>query len=304
MSMKVVDSLSLLQSLPPGGAMSIGNFDGLHLGHRAILDAIKRSGLKTTVVTFEPHPLTVLRPDMAPPRLMSEAAKLEGLEQLGIDHVVLLRPTSEVLNLSARQFYEAVRDGARPRLIAEGKDFYFGKARQGTMQVLGEWCQQDRIELKQVDDVVVELPTKEVVEASSSLVRWLLLHGRTREANACIGGPFVLCGKVVAGNARGRAIGFPTANLDCGDQLVPHDGVYRASTTVDGNRFSIALSIGTTPTFDGQQRLIEAHLVGFTGDLYGKTLAIELGDWLRGQKKFRSKDELVEQLARDVLLCR
>ena len=298
--MSIIENLDSLSSIPPGSAVSIGNFDGVHLGHQAIIRTLISTGLSTTIVTFEPHPLSVLRPELAPPRLTSEAAKLRRLKELGVDHVVLLRPEPSVLNLSAREFYDRIRTGLKPGVMAEGKDFYFGKSRSGTTQVLRQWCEQDAIDLRIVQDAVVRLPGKQQVEVSSSLVRWLLLQGRTREANACLGSPYRIEGKVVRGNARGRTIGFPTANLDCGDQLIPADGVYAASCTVTGNPHAVALSIGSAPTFGGSARQVEAHLIDFSGDLYGQTLAIDVGDWVRGQMKFCSAPQLIEQLDRDV----
>jgi len=300
----ISEHIHSLVDAPQHAAVSIGNFDGLHLGHRKIIQTLTQSGLPVVVLTFEPHPLTVLRPDHAPPRLTPESLKLEILESLGVDHVVLLRPERELLDLSARAFYEAVRDGLKPKLMAEGSDFYFGNKRSGTISLLKKWCAIDSISLSIVDDATSLLAGTQEVSVSSSLVRWLLLHGRTRDASQCLGDSFSLRGKVVHGNARGRTIGFPTANLDCGDQLIPADAVYAAMCTIDGRRVAVALSIGSAPTFQQAARQVEAHLIDFQGDLYGRTLTIHIGDWIREQQKFISKQQLIDQLQRDVLFAR
>ena len=147
---------------------------------------------------------------------------------------------------------------------------------------------------------MVTLPGLHVVHASSSLARWLLAHGRVADAAAVLGRPYELAGRVVHGQKRGRTIGFPTANLDVLDHLVPANGIYAATATVGASEHRVALSIGTNPTFDGVRRTVEAYLLDFDGDLYGQTLALRLHRWLRGQVKYRGVDPLVDQLRRDV----
>lgn len=295
--------LDALRSAPAGCVMSIGNFDGLHVGHRQILRVARARAdarrVPLVLVTFEPHPLTVLRPNVAPPRLSQPATKPAALEALGVDHLIVLPPSPDVLNTSAEAFYELLRSAGVAEIV-EGRDFNFGKGRGGTIERLREWTTRDGITLTTVPDVEVRLTDLSIVAMRSSLIRWLLLHGRVRDAAIGLGSPYVLEGVVVPGEQRGRTIGFPTVNLACGEQLLPAEGVYAAATTIDGKRYAVALSIGTKPHFDGVGVAVEGYILDFTGDLYGRSLRVEVIEWLREQEKYPSLDVFLEQLNRDV----
>ncbi len=166
------------------------------------------------VVTFEPHPLTVLRPDRAPPRLTPPPLKREALARLGVDHLAVLPPTPDVLGLSAEDFWHLLRDGLRPAAIVEGPTFIFGKNRGGDMAKLRAWAAETVVRVHTADAVTVPLLDMHVPPVSSTLIRWLLLNGRARDAAICLGRPYTLRGTVVKGFQRGRTIGVPTANLD------------------------------------------------------------------------------------------
>lgn len=302
-SINVTKGLNGLRSLAPGGVLSVGNFDGLHLGHRKIIETARRllaPGARLAVVTFEPHPLTVLRPDLAPPRLTPPAMKRELLAAAGVDDLVELPPDPEVLNLSAEAFWAILRDEVRPTHVVEGESFNFGKGRGGTIDKLREWAAAGPVTLEIIEGVSVALLDLTVVEVSSSLIRWLTAHGRVRDAAICLGRAYALRGEVVKGHQRGRTIGVPTANLRVIEQLVPPDGVYAGRSTIDGETYPAAVSIGTMPTFGENQRQVEAHLIGFDGDLYEKTLEVELTDWIREQWKFPGLDALKDQMERDI----
>ena len=301
--MRIVEGLSGLRSLPAGAVVSVGNFDGLHCGHARILEVCRRrAGEAGTValVTFEPHPLTVLRPELAPPRLTPPALKEALLQEAGADYLVILPPEPAVLNLTAERFWGIVRDEARPAAMVEGDEFTFGKDRGGTIDTLRKWTAEAGIAMETVPPVRVALSNLAVVRVSSSLIRWLLGHGRVRDAAICLGRPYTLGGTVVMGKQRGRGLGVPTANLKPGEQLIPSDGVYAGRCRVAGVDYPAATSIGTLPTFGDCPRTIEAHLVGFSGDLYGQGLHLELLDWIRDQRKFASVDALKAQLTRDI----
>jgi riboflavin kinase/FMN adenylyltransferase len=182
----------------------------------------------------------------------------------------------------------------------EGAEFNFGKGRGGNIHRLREWCAASEVKLHVVGQVEVPLLDLRVVPVSSTVVRWLIAYGRARDAAICLGRPYELHGEVIKGYQRGREIGVPTANLSCAEQLVPDDAVYAGRCTVDGITFPAAVSIGTLPTFGECNRQIEAHLIGFSGDLYGRTLTVELLDWLREQRKYAGIDELKKQIARDI----
>ncbi len=285
--------------------MSIGNFDGIHVGHRKLLETAdamraKSSSGRVAIVTFEPHPLTVLRPELAPPRLTPSRTKQALLEAAGMDDYVILPPAPEVLNLTAEDFWAILRDEARPAHLIEGNTFTFGKGRGGTVDRLREWSAGSSITLDIVDPVDAVLLDLTVVPVSSSLIRWLVAHGRMRDAGICLGRPYTLPGDVVRGFGRGRQLGVPTANLHCDDQLIPADGVYAGRCAIDGTAYAAAVSIGSLPTFEARKFQVEAHLIGFDGDLYGRTIDVEMLDWVREQWKFDGVDALKAQIARDL----
>jgi riboflavin kinase / FMN adenylyltransferase len=303
--MMLLEGLSGLRQLPEGSIISIGNFDGIHLGHQRLLAhavELKRAGNApaTAVVTFEPHPLTVLRPQIAPPRLTTRQRKYDLLSAAGVDILVVLPPAPEVLDLTAEQFWHLLRDEARPSRLVEGSSFYFGKGRRGTIDNLRDWSAASNIALHVLDPLEAVLLDMLKVPVSSSLIRWLLENGRVRDAAICLGRAYELEGLVVAGAARGRELGFPTANLKCDQQLIPADGVYAGRCLVEGRSWLSAVSIGTNPTFGENPRTVEAHLIDFIGDLYGRTLRLELLDWQREQRTFAGVETLKNWIAGDI----
>jgi riboflavin kinase/FMN adenylyltransferase len=303
--MTIFQGLEGLRQLSAGSVLSIGNFDGIHRGHQRILEVAAKlrpdSGPgRVAVVTFEPHPLTVLRPGHAPPRLTPPELKRELLASAGVDDLVILPPVPEVLNCSAEAFWQILRDEVRPAHMVEGDSFTFGRARGGDINRLREWSAGTGVSLHVIEPVLVALLDLQVVPVSSSLIRWLLAHGRARDAAICLARPYVLEGMVVKGHQRGRTIGVPTANLACDAQLIPADGVYASRCRVEGRDYPVALSIGTMPTFGENARQVEAHLIGFDGDLYGRVLRVEVLDWLREQRKLPGIEALKAQLAKDI----
>jgi len=214
--------------------------------------------------------------------------------------VLLLKPEPSVLGMPAQDFWLTIRDQLRPNHLIEGPTFRFGKGAAGTVRSLAQWTVGSGVMLHLVPSVDTTLLNMEMSRVSSTLTRFLIANGRVRDAALCLGRACTLSGTVVEGYQRGRTIGVPTANLDVGEQMIPADGVYTARCTVAGQTYPTALSIGTTPTFAGpQRRQIEAHLIGFNGNLYGQTIDIEVIDWLRDQRKFSSVDGLKHQLADD-----
>jgi riboflavin kinase/FMN adenylyltransferase len=300
--MQTLHGIEGLKALPHGVVLSVGNFDGVHRGHRQILALANqyRGDAGVAVVTFEPHPLTVLRPQLAPPRLSMLPMKQSLLASLGVDHLVVLPPTPDVLNLTAEAFWQIICDDVRPTHMIEGETFNFGKGRGGSIDRLREWAAGSDVKLHVVDPVRVPLLDLQVVPVSSSLIRWLLIHGRVRDAAICLDRPYTLEGTVIKGYQRGRTIGVPTANLDCGDQLIPAEGVYAGRCDVGGKTYAAAISIGTMPTFGENQLQVEAHLIGFDGDLYDQMLRLEMVDWVREQWKFDGIEALKRRMAADI----
>lgn len=304
--MQLLEGIQGLRSLPPGCVLTIGNFDGVHIGHQAILSQMREfdRAAPAAVVTFEPHPLTVLRPQAAPPRLTSLERKREVVRSLGIEYYVTLPPSPDVLNLTAEEFWAILRDDVRPSHIVEGQTFNFGKGRGGTIERLQAWAASTPIRVHRLASQTAVLHDKTVVPVSSSVIRWLLGYGRVEDAAICLGRAYELNGEVIKGFQRGRQLGFPTANFDCGDQLVPADGVYAGCCVIDGQPYAAAVSIGSTPTFSERRYQVEVHLLDFDGDLYGQSLAVTLPRWVRDQRKFPSLDHLRAQLERDLRTVR
>jgi riboflavin kinase/FMN adenylyltransferase len=302
--MEIRHGLSGLRSVPPAAVLSVGNYDGIHLGHRRLLEWAHTlradGGGRISIVTFEPHPLTVLRPELAPPRLTTPQIKQAMLEAAGVDDYIVLPPAPEVLNLSAEEFWRILRDEVRPTHMIEGGTFNFGKGRAGNIDRLREWAADSDVRLHVVDPVEVALLDLTIAPVSSSLIRWLLAHGRVRDAAICLGRAYALRGEVIRGAGRGKGIGVPTANLCCIEQLIPADGVYAGRCNIAARTYAAAVSIGSVPTFDEGRFQIEAHLIGFDDDLYGKTIEVELIDWVREQWKFAGIDALKAQISRDI----
>ncbi len=303
--MQIVQGLDALRHLPAGSILSVGNFDGLHCGHQQILHQARslrhqHPGSLLCVVTFEPHPLTVLRPQQVPPRLMPLGLKQSLLADMGVDCLVILPPERQVLDLEALAFWQILRDQAQVRHLVEGMSFTFGKNRRGTIEQLQQWTQGSPVTLHLTPTLSLPLLDCRLTPVSSSIIRWLLNEGRARDAAICLGRPYLIEGQVVKGHGRGRGIGIPTANLQVADQLIPADGVYAGRCRHNGRRFGAALSIGTMPTFGPNARQIEAHLIAFDGDLYGQRLPLELLDWLRPQRRYADVQQLQTQIVRDL----
>jgi riboflavin kinase / FMN adenylyltransferase len=301
--MKVVHALEGLRSIPRGAVMTVGNFDGVHLGHKRLLDYGRTLNSPLVVVTFEPHPLTALRPQMAPPRLTPHAMKNDLLAAAGVDVLVELAPEREVLSIAARAFFDLLVNELKVSHLVEGPDFNFGKGREGNITNLKAWAQGTSMQVHVLDELTMALANLHLVEVRSSLIRWLVAYGRMRDAAICLGRPYTLRGTIIRGFQRGRQLGMPTANFDCGEQFVPCDGVYAGRCRVDGTIYPAGVSIGTLPTFGETKRQVEAHLLGFDGDLYGQTMEVELLDYLREQIKFASLDALKERMWADLRRC-
>ncbi len=302
--MKFLHGLEAVTPPLPRSVLTVGNFDGVHRAHQKLVEQARTCAaspdIPVVVLTFDPHPLSVVTPDRAPARLYPMEEKLRRLEAVGADIVVVAHSDPALLGLTAERFVlDVLQQRFHPTHIVEGPSFGFGRGRAGTPELLRRLAAGFDCEVQIVDPVTLWIDEDELL-VSSSLIRRLLTVGKARHAAACLGCPYPLFGEVVQGDRRGRTIGFPTANLEPGDQLVPADGVYAGKAVVDDVAHSCAISIGTTPTFDGTARRIEAHLLDFDGDLYGKQMRLEFERFLRAQRAFPSADALTEQLRRDV----
>ena len=310
-----LDSPDLVAALGPQAsrcALTIGNFDGVHRGHQQIIAQAAllaaNAGDLTVVVTFEPHPLSVVTPAKAPARLMPPEEKLACLAAAGADITVVIEANRDLLSTTAEDFIERLAARLHPGHIVEGSSFGFGRGRTGTVDTLRSLGRQRDFHVTIVDPVRVQLDGETKVDVSSSLIRTLVAEGRVHRAALCLGRPYTLIGRVTTGQRRGVTLGYPTANLAVDDQLVPADGVYAGFAVAGTARRPAAISIGTTPTFsadpqrpgDGPQSKIEAYLLDAEVDLYNQDLRLEFGKWLREQQRFESAGELRAQIAKDV----
>ena len=298
----------------PPTSVAIGNFDGVHLGHQALL-AEARRGVRghgqAVALTFYPHPARVLAPAKAPPLIMPLERRLALLADTGIDATVVQPFTRELSSVSAEDFIRdvLVRDLAASSVVV-GPDFRFGRGRAGDVQLLETLGRALSLSVSVIAPVTVGT-TAGSQRCSSTRIRQLVEAGEVRGARWLLGRPFELEGAVVQGAARGRTIGFPTANLVPETELRPAVGIYAARAVLldgpaSGTTHLAAVSIGYNPTFEAQGApvTVEAHLLDFAGDLYGRRLRLELWDRLRDEQKFESVDALVAQIAADVARVR
>jgi riboflavin kinase/FMN adenylyltransferase len=304
--------------MSPPSVLTIGTFDGVHLGHQSLVRrareiAAKHPGSRVVALVFKPNPLEVLRPESAPPRLSTFDQRRAWILEAGADEVVRLEPTRELLSETPEQFVRICVERFKPVAFVEGDDFHFGKARAGNVRVLGDLGKQFGFSVEVVPTVSVALTDHQYVPARSTVIRWLLAGGRVRDAAIVLSRPYEILGEVVRGDRRGRTIGFPTANLDT-QAMIPADGVYAARADLpDGRTLPAAVSIGTKPTFGENRRAVEAFLLrpGASGQWspieglpeYGWTLRLHMLAWVREQVRFGSLPALLDQMARDCRRC-
>ncbi len=293
--MKVFSSLTAASTGElKGCALALGNFDGVHLGHRALFAEAAKHGA-VAALTFQPHPGKVLQPQLAPKLISTQARKLELLEAAGVQAVIVQPFSMEYARTAPAEFEAALFDGVGAKTIVVGYDFTYGSKRAGTVKTLEVAAASRGAKVQVVSAVSIE-----GVVVSSSKVREYVLDGRVEAAARLLGRPFDIDGVVVRGAGRGRTIGFPTANIDTLNELRPAPGVYALRVRVDERWVAGAANIGVKPTFGGGEVTIEAHLLDFTGDLYGRTLRLQFIERLRGEQRFASVDELKSQIARDI----
>lgn len=305
--MKVYTSLAEIPEDFGPSAVTIGKFDGVHIGHHRMIDQLlaeaREDSLVPTVLTFDRNPLSVVAPAACPPSLVSNDQKLELLERLGVAATVMLTFDRAFSEQTAECFIERVLVQAlRARIVSAGPDFRFGHGGKGNIALLEEVGRRDGFEVGHFP--LVEQDGRRV---SSTWVRELLGEGRVREAGKLLGRRPSVRGTVVRGAQRGRTLGFPTANLALEPEgLVPADAVYAAWATVSGERYPAAVSIGNNPTFEGvPARQVEAHLLTpdfgpLDIDLYGRTVELDFVDHIRGMKKFDGVDALIARITTDI----
>ncbi len=306
---KIIHDLDAIETPFEKSVLLIGNFDGVHRGHQqllaqgALFAAADHAPL--VLLTFDPHPLSILRPERAPEKLSTISEKASLLENFGVSVLIVAKTTPDLLAIQAEQFIEFICRKCNPTHIVEGATFRFGKNRRGTPELLAQLGHHHNYQACIIDPVRLQIDNDQTTPISSSVIRRLISSGHVGRAALCLGRPYTICGTVVSGAGRGKNLGFPTANLGHVDQLIPADGVYAgAAILTDGSRHLAGISIGTTPTFGGDERKIEAHLVDYQGTISRETIRVEFGMWIRKQKKFPSANELKQQIAKDIQAIR
>jgi len=291
-----------LASVTPQGKtlLTIGVFDGVHAGHRYLLGELQQQAAKANllsgVVTFSPHPQSVLHPVRQLPWLSDLDDRVTTLQQLGLDMIAVLTFTPRLAQLSAHDFMSLLREHLKMQGVMVGPDFVLGRRGEGDIHLLRILGDEMEFTVHVVTPFTVE---GDVV--SSTLIRQSLAQGDMRRVEKLMGRRFYLRGKVITSDRRGRLLGFPTANLDIQpQQALPDSGIYATITQVDGERFPSATNVGTRPTFGEGERMVETHLLNYRGDLYGRKITVEFVKKVRDEQRFPSAEELIIQMQKDV----
>ena len=315
---KIIETISGLDELKrveKGCVLTIGNFDGVHLGHQEIISLARKladqRNSELVLMTFEPHPVAILYPEKAPGVLTTMVLKKHLLARLGVDCLVILESSYRILNLSPESFVdEFLQKSSRPAVVVEGEDFNFGYGRSGNVRILKELGQRFNFEIVIVPGKEIKLADEQTARVSSTLIRHLLHKGKVADAATALGRYYRLSGQTTLGKGKGRKLGFPTANIDPVNQIIPAEGVYAGFVEIadteeqlseSKSKLPAAFSIGRAKTFiSDHPLLVEAHILGQDpGDLYGKYLAMDFVDFIRHQQKFTSPQQLSTQIAKD-----
>jgi riboflavin kinase/FMN adenylyltransferase len=307
--MEVLRDPSACPRPPAGTAVTIGAYDGVHLGHRAVIAEVRRRaaarGLASAVVTFDRHPASVVRPESAPRLLTDLDQKLELLAATGVDYCLVITFDEARSQEPADEFVREVLAAClAARVVVVGDDFHFGHRRSGNVELLRTMGAELGFEVEGLDLVGVDgRPADDTGRVSSTRIRHALAAGDLAEANELLGRPYEVRGVVARGDKRGRELGFPTANVSVpGDVLLPADGIYAGwFERSDGSVHPTAISLGRRPTFyaEAHASLLEAHLLDFDGGLYDEHVEVRFVAWLRGEVQFDSVDELIAQIGAD-----
>ena len=304
--MKVIRVANELDNGSRKVCVAIGVFDGVHLGHQQIIrqtvaDARGHDAI-SLVVTFDRHPSAIVAPDKTPPQIFSRSQKLRAIESLGVDALLEIPFDKTFSEKSGETFIrELARDLGKIHSVCVGADFVFGHKRSGNVALLKKLGAELNFQVHGMAELALDGHT-----VSSTRIREAIRTGNFDAASQMLGRPYAICGRIVEGDRLGRQFGFPTANLDTTNLVLPPNGVYAASTKLKEQFYRVALNIGLRPTVATVQPhlRVEAHLLDFSGDLYGAELELELGVKLREERKFASATELREQIARDVAAVR
>jgi len=302
---RCIEGIESLGDSLRGCVLTVGNFDGMHIGHQRIVQMVRsladEVGGPAVAMTFEPPPGVILAPDDPPERISPMDEKKRLLLAAGCDFVVIATADERLLAASPQHFIEDILlPRFAPKHIVEGRNFLFGRRRSGSVETLKAAAKKGGYRVHVAEPVVVDLPDGQQ-RVSSTLLRTLIRSGRIEDANRCLGRQFTLFGHVVRGAGRGEAlVGFPTINVESGRQIVPGDGVYAGRADIDGYRYAAAISVGCSPTFGGTERNVEAFLLDVRRDFYGRDVKLRFVQQIRRQETFAAAETLRAQIVRDV----
>ena len=299
--MKTFDSISKANSfLKKGSAIAIGNYDGIHYGHRSILKKLikegKKNKFKTALLTFRPHPAKTLAPETSFKLINTYEQKNELLKETGIDAVIFHKFDKRFAKTSPEKFFEKyLIKELSTKTVFVGHDFTFGDQRSGTIETLEHLGGKHNIKINIMPDMMLENTL-----VSSSLIRKLLMEGQVKLANKLLTRLFFIDGKVVHGFQRGTSLGMHTANLKTKNELIPNDGVYATKVQIGRKKYSSVTNIGFNPTFDNKNRSIETHILNFDQNIYKKTIRLSFVDKIRDEIRFATPTALVKQIEKDI----
>jgi riboflavin kinase/FMN adenylyltransferase len=298
--MRVFNHIDDAAQLLTASVVTIGNFDGVHLGHQALVtrsvEEARRRNEDSVVLTFEPHPLTVLVPERAPRLILAGEDKIEIFQDLGVDVLVNQRFDSSFASLDAETFVrQFVVDRLKAKKIWVGRDLRFGQGRKGSVEQLIDWGPKLGFEVSIVEPILLD-----GVRVSSSHIRRLIEEGRVDEASKSLGRHHFVSGTVVDGNRRGRELGFPTANIASRTEVIPKDGIYATLFCIDNEQWRSVSSIGVNPTFGVGPRTVESYILDFDQTIYGQTVNVAFLKRLRDEIKFADSVGLIAQIHEDV----
>ncbi len=297
--MQIIKTFRDESKISQGSVVTIGNFDGIHLGHQALINkAVRLSrnlGLESIVVTFDPHPIEVINPSIEFEYISSLDDDTDFLENLGVDKLIVIPFSNEVSSLSAEQFLSVLFDMLSPQIIVVGTNHRFGNDRQGDIDTLLYFAECRDIMIKIVEPVQID---GQIV--SSTRIRSLIKEGYIEKANKMLGRNFRLSGRVVQGAKRGVSLGFPTANLVFHKRVLPSPGVYSTISRILDKKYKSATYIGKSPTFAGKIIQVETHIMGFNQYIYNQTLKVDFVAKIRDDIQFNNRIDLVKQIRQDV----
>lgn len=303
--MEVIRGLHNLRPAHRGSAVTIGNFDGIHRGHQAVLDQLEAGararGLPATLITFEPHPLEYFAPERADARITRLREKVDALRTQPVERVLCLKFDARLAAMAPEEFIQRVLvDGLGTEYLVVGDDFCFGHRRAGNFETLQAAGAEHGFAVERTRTYSLDGE-----RVSSTRVRNALTAGELETAAELLGRPYRLCGRVVHGDQRGRTIGFPTANIPLYRRKRPLSGVFAVWLTVDGGPSRPAVAnVGTRPTVDGTEPVLEVHVFDFAGDLYGRPVSVEFVEKIREEQRFGSLEELTAQIDADAAAAR